>query len=134
MLHGIINFLKKLNDCRPKQNIAQLRLVGDKRLPDIIPLTLGERPFYIGRYDISKGYKQCDYEFGQDTRAVSRRHAAFERFSYGYAVVDLNSRAGTFVNGTRINPGEQFRIKQGDRISFGNAGADYIFKVEEGRQ
>ena len=110
------------------QASAKLRLVGLPGLPDDIPLLFQGRPYVIGRFDASVGYKQCDFEFDKSTRAVSRRHASIERTAYGYAVVDLNSRAGTFINGNRITPGESCLILTGDRLSFGNAGADYVFE------
>ena len=106
---------------------AKLLLAGRQGLPDVIPVIFGRRPFVIGRFDISVGRKQCDFEFKEDTKAVSRRHASIERTASGYAIVDLNSRAGTFVNGNRIIPGEQCPIRNGDRVSFGNLGADYVF-------
>ena len=60
--------------------------------------------------------------------AVSRRHASIENTSFGTAVMDLDSRAGTYINGDRIMPGDLYAIKRGDRVSFGTAGADYVFE------
>lgn len=110
-------------------HIATLRLLGNNNLPNIIPLIFREQPFVIGRFDISIGRKQCDFEFERTTKAVSRRHAAIERLSSGFAITDLNSRAGTFLNGERIPPESRCAIKHGDKISFGIAGADYIFEI-----
>jgi len=112
-------------DSRPA---VVLRLIGDRNLPDIIPVTFKGQTYTIGRFDVSIGRKQCDFEFGRATVAVSRRHAAIEESPSGFAVIDLNSRAGTFVNGNRIKPGIQCAIVNGDLVSFGNAGADYIFE------
>ena len=108
---------------------AILRLVGLDGLPDVIPIVFEGRPFTIGRFDVSVGHKQRDFEFERSTKAVSRRHASVERTPHGCMLVDLNSSAGTFVNGNRIIPGEPCLIKQGDRVSFGTAGADYVFEV-----
>ena len=105
---------------------AVLRLVGLSSLPGEIPIAFSGRPFVIGRFDASIGQKQCDFEFGKSTLAVSRRHASIERTPSGYEITDLNSRAGTFVNGKRIVPGEPQPLHPGDRVSFGYAGADYI--------
>jgi len=107
---------------------AKLRLVGLSGLPDEIPLIFQNMPFVIGRFDVRVGNKQCDFEFAKATKAVSRRHASFVRTACGYAVEDLNSRAGTFVNGKRVMPGELCPIKTGDRVLFGNAGAEYVFE------
>jgi len=97
-------------------------------LPETIFLPLQSQPFIIGRFDISIGRKQGDFEFEKNTKAVSRRHAAIERTVRGTIVTDLISRAGTFINGQRISPGEPYLLKDGDHLSFGNAGADYIFE------
>lgn len=97
-------------------------------LPETIFLPFQKQPFVIGRFDISIGRKQSDFEFAKDTKAVSRRHAAIEHTARGVVVTDLNSRAGTLVNGQKIAPGEPYLLKDGDQLSFGNAGADYIFE------
>ena len=130
------------------QPIAKLRLVGNNSLPNIIPLVFREPSFTIGRFDTSIGRKQCDFEFERATKAVSRRHAVIEQLesvhekkqgseddyyegepSGSFAITDLNSRAGTFLNGERIPSGKQHLLKHGDQVSFGIAGADYIFEV-----
>jgi len=108
---------------------AVLRLVGIKGLPEAILLAIKERPFTIGRFDINIGYKQCDFEFDHATVAVSRRHAAIKHSNSEYTIVDLNSGAGTFVNENKITPCDHYKIKQGDCISFGNAGATYVFET-----
>ena len=108
--------------------IPGLRLVGKPGLPDIIPVRVFGRAFVIGRYDVSVGKKQCDFEFDKATKAVSRRHAAITRTGGGTTITDLNSRAGTFVNGRMITPGIPHTLKDGDRVSFGGMGADYVFE------
>jgi len=110
------------------QSLAKLRLIGDKSLPEIIPLVFNSQLFTIGRFDVSLGQKQCDFEFDRSTKAVSRKHAIIERLQYGYAIIDVNSRAGTFIKGKRIEPGKRYPIVCGDYVSFGNAGADYVFE------
>ena len=120
----------------PAENISisvqpdvKLWLVGAQELPHVIPITFqGKQPFVIGRYDINIGRKQCDFEFGKTTKAVSCRHASFESTSFGTAIMDLESRAGTFINGEKIIPGNLHVVKRGDRVSFGTAGADYVFE------
>jgi DNA-binding CsgD family transcriptional regulator len=106
----------------------KLRLIGSSSLPYIIPLDLQDnRPFFIGRFNARIGEKVCDFEFEKNTIAVSRRHASFERTDCGIVVVDY-SLAGTYINGKKIMRGEQAIIQVGDRVSFGNAGADYILE------
>ena len=92
-------------------------------------LKLAARPFVIGRFDVSIGRKQCDFEFDKTTKAVSRRHAAIELTAGGFAIVDLDSRAGTFVNGNKVTPGQPHPIQHGDVVSFGGMGAEYVFEA-----
>jgi len=106
----------------------KLRLVGLPGLPDLIPVKLKGQPFVIGRFDVGVGRKQCDFEFDRSTKAVSRRHAAIEYIADKTAIVDLDSRAGTFVNGNRIAPGKPHPIQHGDHVSFGGMGAEYVFE------
>ncbi len=110
------------------------RLVGDQRLPREIPVILkpGEL-FTIGRFDVTVGRRQSSFEFDSKTKAISRHHAAVERTADGsYTVTDLNSSAGTFVNGERLAPNVPHLLTQGSRISFGTAGADYIWEEKDG--
>lgn len=57
---------------------------------------------------------------------LSRQHLAFERVEAGYAVRDLQSKNGTFVNGERVN-GSRL-LAPGDRITAGNLVVVYRFK------
>ena len=85
--------------------------------------------FTIGRFDVTVGHRQSDFEFDKRTKAVSRHHAAIERDISGrYSVVDLASSAGTFVNGERLSPNVPRILERGVRVSFGTGGADYIWE------
>lgn len=107
-----------------------LRLVGDMTLPKEILVELQPHQiFSIGRYDVTVGHKQSSFEFEKNTKAVSRHHAAIERQEDGtYILVDLNSSAGTFVQGQRLTPNVPQPLKNGYRVSFGTSGADYIWE------
>ena len=107
---------------------AVLRFVGQTDLPDTIPIIFEGQSFIIGRFDVSVGRKQCDFEFDKATKAVSRRHASIENTRQGYEITDLHSRAGTYINGKRIPPGTPSLLQNGDRVAFGSAGADYVFE------
>jgi len=54
-------------------------------------------------------------------KMVSKLHAYFRRVpgSQVIQLVDMNSTNGTFVNGTKISPSVQTRLKDNDVISFG---------------
>ena len=108
---------------------TRFRLVGSILLPAFIEVLVREgEVFTIGRYDASAGRKQSDFEFDKKTKAVSRRHAAIERCAECYNIIDLASSAGTFVNGQRLPPNTPYELVYGCRVSFGNAGADYVWE------
>ncbi|MBI4617350.1 MAG: FHA domain-containing protein, partial [Planctomycetes bacterium] len=56
-------------------------------------------------------------------RALSKRHAKFFRTRFGYHVVDVGSRNGTVVNGTRVT--EQL-LRPGDRLQLGKIKVRWI--------
>ena len=111
-------------------NGALLRLddYGDKTLPIVIHINSSQDMFTIGRFDISVGVKQSDFEFAKETKNISRRHAVFTRVNDGYTLTDLGSKAGTFINGRRLDANTPYPLEAGNHISFGNAGAQYIFE------
>jgi hypothetical protein len=59
------------------------------------------------------------------TREVSRRHASVELTAEGYALTDLDSGNGTYVNDERIT---RCLLKEGDRVRFG----DVVLVFREG--
>lgn len=107
-----------------------LRLVGDVTLPkEILVEIQPHQIFSIGRFDVTVGHKQSSFEFGKNTKAVSRHHAAIERQEDGtYTIVDLSSSAGTFVQGQRLTPNVPQLLRNGYKVSFGTSGADYIWE------
>jgi pSer/pThr/pTyr-binding forkhead associated (FHA) protein len=82
----------------------------------------------IGRFDSNIGKQQSIFEFERSTKAVSRRHAIVERYPGAYTLTDLASSAGTFFNGQKLLPNVPCDLTHGDRVSFGNAGADYVWE------
>ena len=109
---------------------AGFRYVGNQSHPRMIEVQVaGNGIFTIGRFDANVGQKQSDFEFDGSTKAVSRRHAVVERNAGGYSLIDLNSSAGTYINGQRLQPNVPSPLEAGCRVSFGNAGADYVWEI-----
>lgn len=111
---------------------ALLRRINNLDFPEIINVIFRDSRFSIGRTDMNLGRKQCDFEFAQTTKAVSRRHAVIEQLPFGYYITDLDSRAGTFIDGAKIPAKQRYPFRHGTQVSFGTAGADYIFELLEG--
>ena len=106
------------------------RLIGNALLPPMIKIPINDgEVFTIGRYDAATGRKQSDFEFEKNTKAVSRRHAAIEHNAGSYSIVDLSSSAGTFVDGRKLPANTPYGLEHGAHVSFGNAGADYIWGI-----
>lgn len=107
----------------------KLRYIGSKEHPRIIEVNIAENGiFTIGRFDASVGTTQSSFEFDKKTKAVSRRHAAIEHKADGHYLVDLDSAAGTFMDGRKLPPNASFKLNIGSRISFGYSGADYMWE------
>lgn len=78
--------------------------------PPLPPFRLeGDGPFTLGR--------QSACEITVQHGDVSRQHARLRRSGDGYAIEDLASTNGTFVNGRRIE--SETSVRAGDRIELG---------------
>ena len=84
--------------------------------------------FTIGRFDVNVGRRQSDFEFAENTRGVSRHHAIIERRGRTYSITDLNSSAGTVVNGIILRANQTAELTNNCHVSFGYDGADYVWR------
>ena len=84
--------------------------------------------FSIGRFDVRLGRPISDFEFEPTSKAVSRHHAEISLDAEGFMIRDLGSLAGTVVNGVALERQTFYRLLDGFTISFGNAGADYVWR------
>lgn len=76
---------------------------------------------YIGRWDADNGvFPDVDLDAHDPEAKVSRRHARIIRENGEYAIEDLGSTNGTFVNrGRRLLPGTPLLLNDGDEIIVG---------------
>ena len=54
-----------------------------------------------------------------EDKLVSREHAVIQKIKDDFYVQDLHSTNGTFVNGTKIPPGDYVRLRLSDTILIG---------------
>jgi len=101
-------------------SIPQLYWLGQDGQENTLPLVAAE--VLIGR----KG----DADVVLNNQHVSRHHAKLVKTSNGYALQDLGSTHGTFVNESRV---EQQLLKHGDKISLGKDRIDLHYLVGEGK-
>ncbi len=73
-------------------------------------IDLSTFPFTIGR--------SRDCSFVMDHTEVSRLHARLQSDHLNIFLEDVGSTNGTFVNGRRLGPGESYRLRAGDVVSF----------------
>ena len=75
----------------------------------------------IGRWDADGGvFPDVDLDTDDPEAKVSRRHARISFRDGQYAIEDLGSTNGTFVNrGRRLKPGDRQALKDGDEIIVG---------------
>lgn len=60
--------------------------------------------------------RRLELPFTLEDPKASREHAKFVKHGDGFALVDLKSTNGTFLNGNRV---QQSRLREGDRIRIG---------------
>jgi pSer/pThr/pTyr-binding forkhead associated (FHA) protein len=75
----------------------------------------------VGRKDNQRGIYP-DVDLGLDggyDAGVSRRHAIISPMGAGFAIEDLASANGTFVNGQRLPPQTATPLRHGDELKFG---------------
>ena len=75
----------------------------------------------IGRWDAEGGvFPDVDLDSDDPEAKVSRRHARISRRDGQYAIEDLGSTNGTFVNrGRRLVPGNSHPLQDGDEVIVG---------------
>jgi pSer/pThr/pTyr-binding forkhead associated (FHA) protein len=106
---------------------------GTTFIPDVLPspasrIGLQPQVMRIGRH--------LDNDIIVSDLGVSKQHAELHRTPAGrYSIIDVGSRTGTFVNGTRVT---QQELKEGDIIAIGPAtlrlvGGELIECVDDGR-
>jgi len=74
----------------------------------------------VGRSSQASGYTaDIDLSGHDPEKTLSRKHARITRSKDGVFLKEEEGRNGTFVNGTRVGPGQSVRLDEGDRIRFG---------------
>ncbi len=74
----------------------------------------------VGRSSQASGYTaDIDLSGHDPDKTLSRKHARITRSTEGVFLKEEEGRNGTFVNGTRVGPGQTVRLAEGDRIRFG---------------
>lgn len=68
---------------------------------------------------VGRQVASCDIRMAH--KSLSRQHALLYYYSSKLYAFDMNTKAGTFVNQSKIIPGTPLELKDGDTIQFGKA-------------
>jgi pSer/pThr/pTyr-binding forkhead associated (FHA) protein len=92
-----------------------------------LPLPPYQPEVVIGRTDpVQNIYPDVDLaEQDGERSGVSRRHARILQKPDGVYIEDLNSTNFTFLNRTRLIPGQAYPLKNGDEIRLGVLTLEY---------
>ncbi|HEX6239935.1 MAG TPA: GGDEF domain-containing protein, partial [Polyangiales bacterium] len=96
------------DELRPKRNTLTLQVVKGPRVGEILTIDKGSATLGRG----------ADVDLRIPDPSLSRTHARFEREGESLFVVDMGSRNGTAVDGTRIS--ERRKLENGEHITVGN--------------
>lgn len=118
--YGIYNgFAKKRNDA---EEGCAMRLNGEMLLKGI-----EYKAEENASDNINIGRDEDWADLAVDVMYVSRKHAEIYKENETWFIKDLNSKNGTFVNGTRIASGRPFSLGNGYEIGFGVPESKVIF-------
>jgi pSer/pThr/pTyr-binding forkhead associated (FHA) protein len=85
----------------------------------------GRRVSLAGAAVVLGRHRDCDLVLADDR--ASRRHARVEPVPAGYALVDLGSTNGTFLNGVRLSGAVV--LGDGDRIEVGHSLVRFVLRA-----
>ncbi|HMV85015.1 MAG TPA: adenylate/guanylate cyclase domain-containing protein [Blastocatellia bacterium] len=95
-------------------------------MPNLYVQTPGNKnfTFEVNKPEISIG-RELKNDLILDDPRVSRMHAVIVKSEGGATLRDLGSGNGTFVNGHRIQPNVDFRLKNEDQVKLGSCSITY---------
>ncbi len=107
--------------------IVEMRVIGTA---SVVALRL-EEMMLVGRTDkTTRNEVDIDLDpYNGYYLGVSRRHAVVSALNSRVTIKDLNSSNGTFINGAKLEAGEEFPLHDGDQLSFGNLAFQVSFVV-----
>lgn len=104
------NILDGTTILKEKKTMAYLLKEGKSSVMDRIYLKKDE--MLLGREETA--------DFRINDSAVSKKHAKIIHRNQKYYICDLNSSNGTFLNNFKLEPYEEYELKSGNRVTFGD--------------
>lgn len=87
---------------------------------------LEDKAFHIGNRTVTIGRGVGNF-IQIDDDAASERHALLNGTQNGLQVTDMNSSNGTVVNGRALSPKENYDLRNGDVVEFGDSA--FLFRA-----
>ena len=75
-------------------------------------------PIYMDRESIVLGAMPDSCNYILKARGISRMHAKLMKKADGLYLLDLNSTNGTYLNGEMIESGRDYKLEEGDMVTF----------------
>ena len=118
---------------RNQSNLSnETQVVG----PSLVAANPGDGRVCVKRVNLKKGGQILGREAGQNTecdvavsesKCVSRKHCRIA-FDERWYIEDSGSKNGTYVNDRVIAVGKRAPLRDGDKVSLGEEGVDFIFR------
>lgn len=86
-------------------------------------------PIFALEHEVTGIGRAPDNQLVLSESFVSRYHAQIRRTDEQYILVDLGSKSGTWVNGVRLAPQVPQALMNGDVLSFGTTGFQFVTEV-----
>ncbi len=77
-------------------------------------------PLIKAEVTIGRATQRATWDIGLQDPSVSRPHARLIRVETEWLIEDLNSSNGTKINDKSVEPGNQYKLSDGDIIAFGH--------------
>ena len=107
-----------------------IRVTNNPNLPQQLPIyglapAIGQsRQIHIGRHSKNNTVVISD-------KAISREHAVLIQKEGRLYLSDNASSAGTYLNGRRLQPGEELVLRHNDLVGFGDISYEFHAKGED---
>ena len=73
---------------------------------------------FIDDKQFSVGREKNSVDYVLEDRSISKKHATFKTLGEEYFIIDNSSSNGTYLNGKRLQAEQEYKIKNGDIVSF----------------
>lgn len=90
-----------------------LRLVA-LNAPNRVEIDVNKDHFVLGRNAAADGIISFNNKIGRMHCCIDRQHGR-------YSVTDMNSKNHTYLNGTQLEPGRPYSLKNGDKLRLANS-------------